>query len=237
MKDMAAITTVLLKQHNKHRKVEIHSNETPSLNARLIEDVIRMCAYKLWESRGRVHGFHQQDWVDAELEIRQPLIEKCEIENYHVVVKKLQPDQYQQFVEDLIGDLRQDVPKSVGRGPQEAASQKHSNLEGIKMEFSYKRGNESIIKDTPEERNRLREIINVDEQITPEVREKYAGQNLIIKIYRGEVVPVQGFAKNEIVEANSMAKQLVTSTKMRHDVVYIESPEEEEAILHMLEQD
>jgi Protein of unknown function (DUF2934) len=36
-----------------------------------IEDQIRARAYELYEARGRVDGFHQQDWEQAEREVRQ----------------------------------------------------------------------------------------------------------------------------------------------------------------------
>ena len=33
------------------------------------QDEIARLAYSYWESRGRVHGFHEQDWHQAEREL------------------------------------------------------------------------------------------------------------------------------------------------------------------------
>ena len=33
------------------------------------QDISRL-AYSYWEARGRVHGFHEQDWYQAERELR-----------------------------------------------------------------------------------------------------------------------------------------------------------------------
>ena len=33
------------------------------------QDIARL-AYTYWEARGRVHGFHDQDWYQAERELR-----------------------------------------------------------------------------------------------------------------------------------------------------------------------
>jgi hypothetical protein len=30
------------------------------------DDAVRELAYRLWEARGRLHGFDLQDWLDAE---------------------------------------------------------------------------------------------------------------------------------------------------------------------------
>ena len=45
-----------------------------SSSNREIEDLqeqIRQRAYKLYEARGRVHGHHEEDWANAEREIRE----------------------------------------------------------------------------------------------------------------------------------------------------------------------
>jgi hypothetical protein len=50
------------------------SNQTPQTG---IEDQIRARAYELYEARGRVDGFHQQDWEQAEREIREQQSQKA----------------------------------------------------------------------------------------------------------------------------------------------------------------
>ena len=35
------------------------------------QEIARL-AYSYWEARGRVHGFHEQDWLQAERELTAP---------------------------------------------------------------------------------------------------------------------------------------------------------------------
>jgi Protein of unknown function (DUF2934) len=40
------------------------------LRQRILEEKIRQRAYELYEERGRVDGHHEEDWVQAEEQIR-----------------------------------------------------------------------------------------------------------------------------------------------------------------------
>ena len=58
-------------------KVSRRRNEAPVGAARIrlstdeIQQRVRERAYQLFESRGCAHGFHDQDWIEAELQIRR----------------------------------------------------------------------------------------------------------------------------------------------------------------------
>lgn len=41
-----------------------------TLEAKLPHDQIAMRAYEKWCKRGRPHGTHQQDWIEAERELQ-----------------------------------------------------------------------------------------------------------------------------------------------------------------------
>ena len=36
-----------------------------------LQEQIQLRAYELYEDRGRVHGYHEEDWINAEREIRE----------------------------------------------------------------------------------------------------------------------------------------------------------------------
>ena len=51
---------------------EAHKNRqnSPSLNTGSMQEEIRKRAYELYEKRGRRNGHHEDDWLQAEREIR-----------------------------------------------------------------------------------------------------------------------------------------------------------------------
>ena len=51
---------------------EAHKNQqnSPSLNTGSMQEEIRKRAYELYEKRGRRNGHHEDDWLQAEREIR-----------------------------------------------------------------------------------------------------------------------------------------------------------------------
>ncbi len=48
------------------------SNPTPS-SVRISHEKIAMRAYEKWVKRGRQHGGHEQDWMEAEAELKAEL--------------------------------------------------------------------------------------------------------------------------------------------------------------------
>ena len=51
-------------------RVTISPDQGPVPDQVSLHDRIRARAYELYESRGREHGKHEQDWLTAEQEIR-----------------------------------------------------------------------------------------------------------------------------------------------------------------------
>ena len=45
------------------------SSNDPSIES--LQERIQLRAYELYEERGRAHGRHEEDWVEAEREIRE----------------------------------------------------------------------------------------------------------------------------------------------------------------------
>ena len=57
-------------------QARIAPRQTPQvsrLNTRELQQKIAERAFLLFEKRGRVDGYHQQDWVEAEVQIKREL--------------------------------------------------------------------------------------------------------------------------------------------------------------------
>ena len=60
------------KKESTSRSSELRSEESVSANRELPRDEIAHVAYALWEARGRGDGSAEQDWFEAERQLREP---------------------------------------------------------------------------------------------------------------------------------------------------------------------
>ena len=60
------------KKESASQSGELKSEESVIANRELPHDEIAQVAYALWEARGRGEGSAEQDWFEAEQQLREP---------------------------------------------------------------------------------------------------------------------------------------------------------------------
>ena len=60
------------KEESASQSSELRSEEDVIANRELPHDEIAQVAYALWEARGRAEGSPEQDWFEAERQLREP---------------------------------------------------------------------------------------------------------------------------------------------------------------------
>jgi len=64
------LIVVKVKKHSNQPKVKVPQphpgTEITASGIRVSKDDISMCAYYIYQQRGSQHGYHMQDWVEAE---------------------------------------------------------------------------------------------------------------------------------------------------------------------------